>query len=73
MESHITPKCEKEQMFLEIKENKSYILTPWEFEASMGFLLFVIIKFLQRRFYCRVCVSSGGIYSIKSVRLHSNT
>ena len=37
MESHITPKCEKEQMFLEIKENKSYILTPWEFEASMGF------------------------------------
>ncbi len=26
--SHITNKGEKERMFLEIKENKSYIFTP---------------------------------------------
>jgi hypothetical protein len=37
MENHIISKGEKEQMFLGIKENKSYIFTPWEFEASMGF------------------------------------
>ncbi len=35
--NRIISKGEKEQMFLEIKENKSYFLTPWEFEASMGF------------------------------------
>jgi len=37
MENHIISEGEKEQMFLEIKENKSYILTPWECAASMGF------------------------------------
>ena len=28
MENHITNKCEKERMFLEIKENRSYIFNP---------------------------------------------
>ena len=37
MENHITSKGEKERMFLEIKENKSYILTPWECVFPWGF------------------------------------
>ena len=30
MDSRTISKCEEEQMFLEIKENKNCILTPWE-------------------------------------------
>ena len=37
MEDHIISKGEKERMFLGIEDNKSCNLTPWEFEASMGF------------------------------------
>ncbi len=73
MGSRITSKCEREQVFLKIKENKSCIFNPMGVYGFHGVLLFVAIRFLQRSFYCRVCVSSGGIYSIKSVRLHSNT
>lgn len=74
MGNHITSKGKKkERMFLRIKKNKSYIFNPMGVYGFHGVLLFVAIRFLQRRFYCRVCVSSGGIYSIKSVRLHSNT
>ena len=37
MENHIISKGEKERMFLGIKENKSYILTPWECVFPWGF------------------------------------
>jgi len=37
MENHIISKGEKERKFLEIKENKSYILTPWECVFPWGF------------------------------------
>ncbi len=73
MENHIISKGERAWKFLEIKENKSCIFNPMGVYGFHGVLLFVAIRFLQRSFYCRVCVSSGGIYSIKSVRLHSNT
>lgn len=46
--NHITSKGEREWMFRRIKENKNYILPPWEFAASMG-VLFITIKFLQIR------------------------
>ena len=36
MESHIISKCEREQMFLEIKENKSYIFNPTEASGFHG-------------------------------------
>ncbi len=53
MENHVTSKCEKECMFLMTKENKSYILPPPPPMGVYGFhgvLLFMTIKFLQRRF-----------------------
>lgn len=73
-ENRIISKDEKERMFLEIKENKSCIFNPMGVCGFHGVLLFLTIEsILSKGFYCRFCVSSGGMYSIKSVRLHSNT
>lgn len=74
MESRITSKCEKEQMFLEIKENKSYILTPWEASGFHGVLLFImVIKFLQSRDFIvnSVFLLAGYILSNQSDNIKS--
>ena len=42
MENHIISKGEKEQMFLEIKENKSYIFNPMGVCGFPGVLLLVV-------------------------------
>jgi hypothetical protein len=59
--SHIISKGEREQKFLKIKENKSYILTPWEANGFHGVLLLVVQFVWWDIFYQVVQITFQGI------------
>ena len=54
MENRIISKGETEQMFLKIKENKSYIFNPMEASGFHGVLWFMAIEFCEARILLQI-------------------